>query len=60
MLVSDLPEGLEDASGYPNLIYELLKRRYGEQDIRKICGESFLRVWAQVHETATALKSREE
>jgi len=58
--VSNLPEGLEDASGYPNLIYELLKTGYGEQDIRRICGESFLRVWARVHETATALQSRAE
>jgi len=57
--VSDLPEGLEDASCYPNVIYELLKMGYREQDIRKICGANFLRVWARVYETAAALQSRE-
>jgi len=46
--VTELPEGLEDASGYPNLLYELLKMGYDEGDIRKICGENFLRVWAEI------------
>ena len=32
-----LPTGLKDVSQYPNLIYELLKRGYTEQDIEKIC-----------------------
>lgn len=40
-----LPIGLEDASKYPNLIYELLKRGYSEKDIGKIFGENLLRVW---------------
>ena len=31
----------------PNITYELLKRGYSEQDIRKILGENFLRVFAQ-------------
>ena len=44
----DLPVGLEDVSCYPNLIGELLKRGWSEEDIRKICGENFLRVWTQI------------
>lgn len=44
----DVPVGLEDVSCYPNLIYELLKRGYTEEDIEKICGGNFLRVWSQI------------
>jgi len=43
-----VPVGLEDVSCYPNLIYELLKRGYSEEDIRKICSENFLRVWTEI------------
>jgi len=43
-----LPVGLTDASMYPNLIYVLLKRGYTEQDIEKINGGNFRRVWQQV------------
>ncbi len=43
-----VPVGLEDVGRYPNLIYELLKRGYSEGDIRKICGENFLRVWGRI------------
>lgn len=51
-----LPIGLEDASKYPNLIYELLKRGYSENDIRKIFGENLLRVWKKVEEVSEQLK----
>jgi membrane dipeptidase len=43
-----LPEGLKDASTYPNLIAELLRRDYSEADIRAILGENFMRVWREV------------
>ncbi len=46
--VSMLPRNLQDVSHYPNLILELLKRGYSEDDIRKICGENFLRVWSEI------------
>lgn len=45
-----LPTGLKDASMYPNLIAELLKRGYSEQDIEKICGKNLLRVWKQIED----------
>lgn len=51
-----LPIGLEDASKYPNLIYELLKRGYSEKEIRKIFGENLIRVWKQVEEVAASIK----
>jgi membrane dipeptidase len=53
----NLPEGLEDASCYPNLIYELLKKGRTEEDIRKICSDNFLRVWSQIEKTALELQS---
>ncbi len=40
-----LPTGLKDVSGYPNLIYVLLKRGYSEEDIAKICYKNAFRVW---------------
>ena len=53
----NLPEGLEDASCYPNLIYELLKKGRSEEDIKKICSDNFLRVWAEVERVACDLQS---
>ena len=53
----NLPEGLEDASCYPNLIYELLKIGRTEEDIRKICSGNFLRVWSEVERIALELQS---
>ena len=51
-----LPDGLKDASGYPNLVEGLLRRGYGEEDIRKILGENLLRVW-EAAETYAATTS---
>lgn len=53
----NLPQGLEDASCYPNLIYELLKKGCSEEDIEKICSGNFLRVWSQVEEIGHKLRS---
>jgi membrane dipeptidase len=53
----NLPEGLEDASCYPNLIYELLKKGCTEEDVRKICSVNFLRVWTEVERIALELQS---
>jgi membrane dipeptidase len=49
---NDMPEGAQDVSMLPNITYELLKRGYSEQDIRKILGENFLRVFAQAERVA--------
>jgi membrane dipeptidase len=43
-----LPTGLKDVSEYPNLIVELLKRGYSEEDIAKICSGNAFRVWQAV------------
>jgi len=47
-----LPTGLKDVSQYPNLIYELLKRGYTEEDIAKICYKNVWRVWNKVEQAA--------
>jgi membrane dipeptidase len=47
-----LPVGLTDVSMYPNLIYQLLKRGYTEEEIKKINGDNFRRVWQQVLDAA--------
>jgi membrane dipeptidase len=39
-----LPTGLEDVSGFPNLIAELLRRGYADEDVRGIAGGNILRV----------------
>lgn len=50
-----LPTGLKDVSQYPNLIYELLKRGYTDEDIEKICYKNVFRVWEQVETIAAEL-----
>lgn len=50
-----LPEGLKDASMYPNIISELLKRGYSREDIEKICYKNFFRVWNEVNLVAKTL-----
>ena len=53
-----LPEGLQDPSGYPNLVAELLDRGYTEAEIKKILGENILRVWSEVEATAERLRTQ--
>jgi len=47
-----LPTGLEDVSTYPNLVAELLRRGYSEEDVRKILGGNLMRVWKAVEAVA--------
>ncbi|HEX5169714.1 MAG TPA: dipeptidase [Cyclobacteriaceae bacterium] len=47
-----LPTGLKDVSAYPNLIHELLKRGYSDEDIAKICSGNIFRVWNKVIDAA--------
>ncbi len=48
--IDALPKGINDVSSYPNIIYELLKKGYSENDIAKICSGNLLRVWKEVEE----------
>lgn len=54
----NLPNGLKDVSCYPNLIYELLKKGYTEEDIRRICSDNFSRVWSDVEMVTLELRSK--
>ena len=47
-----LPNGLKDVASYPNLIAEMQKRGYSTNDIQKILGGNFVRVWREVEEYA--------
>ena len=50
--VMALPADLQDVSQMPNLIAELLRRGYSDDDIVKICGENMMRVWSEVERVA--------
>ncbi len=52
-----LPAGLQDVSEYPNLVAELLRRGYSDEDIRGILGENALRVWSAVERVASDLQA---
>lgn len=51
----DMPQGAEDVSMLPNVTYELLKRGYSEQDIRKVLGENLLRVFAEAERVSRSM-----
>lgn len=56
--MSHAPHGLEDVSGYPNLLKALLKRGYSELEVRGIMGENALRVLRKVEATRDRLRGR--
>ena len=51
-----LPVGLKDVSQYPNIIAELLRRGYSEEDIARICYKNVFRVWNQTAEIAARMQ----
>jgi len=44
--------GLEDVSTYPDLIAELLRRGYSDDDVKKIAGRNILRVFKRAEQVA--------
>jgi membrane dipeptidase len=54
--ITDVVQGLEDVSKYPDLTAELLKRGYKDEDIKKILGLNVLRVMKQVEKVAAGLQ----
>ena len=42
-----MPEGMEDCTKVPLITDELVRRGYGESDVRKILGENFMRVMGE-------------
>jgi membrane dipeptidase len=52
-----MPAGMEDASKFPAITEGLLRRGYGEADIRKILGENTLRVMDEADRIGQLLRS---
>ncbi len=52
----DMPEGLEDTSGFPHLFAELIRRGWNDADLRKLAGENILRVLREAENVAARLK----
>lgn len=52
--MSRAPEGLEDVSKYPDLIQELIRRGYSDEDLKKLIGENFIRVFEKVEQVKGA------
>jgi membrane dipeptidase len=55
--LESLPEGLEDVSGFPNLLVELASRGYTTDDLAKVAGLNVLRVLAEAEQVATSLRA---
>jgi membrane dipeptidase len=54
--IPDVPQGMEDVSKLPAIREELKRRGYNEGDVRKIMGENFMRVFAEVEKVAKELQ----
>jgi membrane dipeptidase len=54
--IDEVVEGLEDVSTYPALFAELARRGWSDNDLRKLAGENFLRVFAQAEAVAKRLQ----
>jgi len=55
--ITSVPVGLEDVSSYPQLIAELMRRGYSDEDLRKIARLNILRVMRQVEITAARIQT---
>ncbi|XP_047702252.1 dipeptidase 1 isoform X1 [Prionailurus viverrinus] len=58
--VSRLPVGLEDVSRYPDLVAELLRRRWTETEVRGALANNLLRVFEAVEQVSDHTQSPEE
>lgn len=58
--VSRLPVGLEDVSKYPDLVAELLRRRWTEAEVRGALANNLLRVFEAVEQVSDHTQSPEE
>lgn len=50
--VPNLPEGIRDVADLPNITYELLRRGHSDEDVLKILGGNFMRVFAEAERVA--------
>ena len=54
--INSAPRGMEDVSKLPDLVRELARRGYSEEDLTKILGGNVLRVMRQVEEVSHKMK----
>src|SRR5438876_5709053 len=54
--ITSVPLGLEDASKFPDLIAELLRRGWSEQDVKKVAGVNALRVLGAAERVAAEMQ----
>jgi membrane dipeptidase len=58
--IDNTPEGLDDASKFPELFAELIRRGWSDADLKKLAGQNLLRAFRAAEATAARLqKSRE-
>ena len=55
--IDSAPKGMEDVSRLPDLVRELARRGYSEQDLKKILGGNLLRVMRQVEGVSREMRS---
>ncbi|MGD0920362.1 MAG: dipeptidase [Terriglobia bacterium] len=55
--IDSAPRGMEDVSKLPDLVRELARRGYSEEDLEKIVGGNLLRVMRQVEEVARRMQA---
>ncbi len=57
--ITEVVQGLEDVSKFPDLFAELARRGWSDSDLRKLAGENFLRVFAEAETVAKRLQQSE-
>ena len=57
--IGALPKGMENVSGYPTLLVELMRRGWSREDIAKVAGLNILRVMHEVEKVAAGLRQTE-
>jgi len=58
--IEHTPVGLEDVSTFPRLFAELVRRGWSDDDLRKLAGRNFLRVFRAAESTATRLQRQRQ
>ena len=57
--ISALPKGMEDVTGYPALLVELMRRGWSRDEIAKVAGLNILRVMREAENVAAELQKTE-
>lgn len=57
--IGALPAGMEDVTGYPRLLAELMRRGWSREDIAKLAGLNILRVMREAEAVAAELQRSE-